>query len=162
MARRPDNGPTIFDTVNAAGYLLRPRSGRLTSFSLIGLKSRLTSDGSTKADSTPLVVPVRLPSIQQRLHMYERAGAIKAAFYDDLADDDFQDELDDLPEDGLSPHELADSDFTRDADIARSIRKRAKEASDAAKAVPATLLPGDPAGSPKAKPQGSPDPAGGG
>lgn len=61
-------------------------------------------------DPEPLVVPVRLPTIEQQIHEFTRLGQKgweerHAYLYDDLQDDDFQDHLDDLPEQGISPHE---------------------------------------------------------
>lgn len=145
--------------LNKAGFRIRPRSPGPTSFSLVDLKSRLLPDGTSKADPKPLVVPVRLPSIDQRVALYERAGAIRAAFYDEIDPDDFLDYLDDLPEEGLSPHELAEHDILRNAEAARTARSKAKERVSKRSATPPA---GEAAEGSPATAAASPAPAGGG
>jgi len=119
---------------------------------------RQTDDGKELLDSKPLTVPVRLPSIDQRLALYERAGQARQEFYDYLFDpenadqlaafingDDFGDDYDDIPTEGLSPHEYHPIKDAAKAD---------KEARKASKAKSATPLQAEPPAAPTAKPEG--------
>lgn len=85
-------------------------------------------------DPKPLTVAIRLPSISQRLAMYERAGAARQAFYDNLAEDDFMDDFDDLPEEGIT--EFEDHPIKAAAAAARA--ERAEAAKKAAKKTPSS------------------------
>lgn len=52
--------------------------------------------------------PLRLPTINDQVREFTRLGIEKNAqlgYDEDLHEDDFQDHLDDLPDEGLSPHE---------------------------------------------------------
>lgn len=135
--------------VNKLGYRKRPVSKGPTTVSLLELKSRLI-DGTSIADPIPHTIPMRLPSIEQRIALFEQAGAIRAAVYDALANDDFADYLDDLPEEGLSPHEMAEHDIYESANKARAIRKRV---SKPAEAVPTSSATPTPSGGAEATPQ---------
>ena len=74
-----------------------------------------------KADPVPKTIPMRLPTIQEQLINFTRLGEVRRASMEDaaddftrlsrqrrqeyLGDDDWEDDLDDLPREGLSPHE---------------------------------------------------------
>ena len=113
--------------VNKSGFRKRPVSHGPSTVSLKSLKSRLLPDGTSIADGKPLVVPVRLPSMEQRVQMYERAGALRAALFDEIDPNDYLDYLDDLPEEGLTSYELSESPILAHAEAARKGRERAKE-----------------------------------
>lgn len=115
----------------------------------------LDSLGNEINNDPPVALAVRLPSLEARIAQYEHAGRARQAYFDSvydpdtgafiggLADDDFGDDFDDLPEDGLSPHELSSHPLHITAKKSRAER---------AKPVPA----GDTPDSPKAKDGGSP------
>lgn len=124
---------------NKAGFRVRPLSAQLTSETGILFQARMLPGGTSKADPRPVVVPVRLPSIAHRMKLYEAAGAIKQAFYDSLDPADFQDYLDDLPEEGLTPHELSEHEIHAGANAARAARKKAEERIAKAKATPSRV-----------------------
>lgn len=59
-------------------------------------------------DPKPLCVPIQLPTMEQQIRQFTRLGAAARLGLledSDLPIDDFQDHLDDLPREGLSPHE---------------------------------------------------------
>ena len=115
--------------VNKLGFRFR-RGGTVPK-----VDPRLHVDGSEVTDPTVSVIPVRLPSIEQRLRIYEAAGAARQAYYDevleldsdgtpvDLYGDDFAygDHLDDVPLHGLSPHE--EHEIKDRANEARKVRQ---------------------------------------
>jgi hypothetical protein len=97
--------------VNNLGYRYRPSS------QTVKLKPTLNEHGLEIGDSTPVALPVRLPTLEQRLQRYEAAGEARQAYYDAYFDpvtgqfadgmhpDDFDDDFDDIPSEGLSPYE---------------------------------------------------------
>lgn len=57
----------------------------------------------------PVAVPLRLPTMQEQIDKFTRIGNLRREmYYDNLPDDDFEEHLDDLSEDGYSPHEIAE------------------------------------------------------
>lgn len=125
--------------VNKSGYLKRPRS-RFPSEQLAELKSRLDDDGSSMPFGDPITLPVRLPSMAQRMAMYEYAGASRQEallnFDPEGFDDHWFDEQDDLPEDGMTEYELDDSDIRRASVAARNARKAAADKLKESSATP--------------------------
>lgn len=130
----------FFPPVNKSGYSVQPAPpAEPRSFGLRKLQSRLTPDGSIAASDVPLVAPVRLPTMKQRIALYEQAGAVKQMMYDpEGSEDDWFDHLDDLPEEGLSPYELSESDIAAQAEFARKVKKAAQKRVDKRKASDAT------------------------
>lgn len=137
--------------VNKLGYYYRPVSTKRNEIE--GLDER----GVLIATSKPVTIPYRLPTIAQRVAEYERLGAIREAMYMDLDDDEFLDDLDDLPEEGLSPFEEPSSVYVTSPAEHRRV-KAAIKARELAAAAPA----GEAAEGPTATAAASPAPAKGG
>lgn len=84
-------------------------------------------------DPTPMTVTLRLPSMAERVAEFTRLGQPELQYDDDLEDDDFLDHLDDLPENGLSPHE--------DPSSVRTHPEPSKKATGGSSTLKATTLP---------------------
>jgi hypothetical protein len=56
-------------------------------------------------DPTRAFIAVETLNIQQKMAEFTRLADQQRAIYDDLHEDDWNDHLEDLPEEGLSPHE---------------------------------------------------------
>lgn len=106
----------------------------------LGFRFRPLSDGVVHGhdaevlDPKPLTVPMRLPTIEQRLRMFEMAGAARQAFFDEIAEADFLDDYDDIPEEGLTPHEshpIRDGAAQARADRLAAARKASEKPKDA-------------------------------
>lgn len=93
----------VFRGFNKFGVAYRPVSLNRQKF------DGLNEDGQEIGDPTPNTIPVRLPTMEQRVARFELAGQIRQDYYDDLLEDDFQDEFDDIPPEGLSPYEESTS-----------------------------------------------------
>lgn len=88
---------------------------------------RLTSDGSLVMDPMPLaidLVGLRPLSIEEQVARFTRADLTDFNLIPDenfLDEEDFHDYLDDLPEEGLSPYELAGfQNITRQYELGRT------------------------------------------
>lgn len=129
------------------------RDGVIPSNVLVGHFEALRSP----RDPNPLTVELRIPTIAERVAEFTRLGRPEG-YYDDLEDDDFEDHLDDLPEEGLSPHE--DPSFVHrvaDAILAKAAKadkKPVEKKSDpgatppAAEGGKAPTQPGEPSAAP--------------
>jgi hypothetical protein len=67
---------------------------------------RIDSKGREILDSKPLTVPMKIPTIEAQMQEFTRLGVQRyAEHFADPDDDLWDDHLDDLPDEGLSPHE---------------------------------------------------------
>jgi len=69
--------------------------------------TKLDALGREIPDPRPLTVAVKLPTLGQQFANFTRLGELRQAeMFDDLGEDDWNDDFDDLPDEGLSQHEL--------------------------------------------------------
>lgn len=103
-------------------------------------------------DPVPLTSTFRVPTIAERVALYTRGGGDLGSLlngdYDDLEDDDFLDDYDDLPVDGLSKYE--------DRTIVRNRPEPVSKLVDKNTMSSATPVAGDATAAPTAKPEAVP------
>jgi len=104
---------------------------------------RLTSDGKLKVDPMPLAVDLiglRPMSIAEQVHRFTRHDVTDFNLIPDenfLSEDDFHDYLDDLPDEGWSPYELAGfQNIERQYSLGRSHSFADAESDDDATSLP--------------------------
>lgn len=93
----------------------------------------------------------RPPTLQEQIRRLESAGKIARGFLpdDDYADDDFGDDFDDLPEEGLSPYEMSEFEALQKRVRELTEKGNPKQATPPAKpSVPPPAEPGSSGGEP--------------
>lgn len=109
MEKLKSNKPVVVNAINRPWQLEKRDAAYAASKS----HPRLTEDGRLKVDPMPLatdLIGLRPMTKEEQIARYTGHGVVDWSLVPDtnfLSEEDFHDYLDDLPEEGLSPYEVA-------------------------------------------------------